>query len=561
IHTLLFLLVPCLALLIAGAVGSVDDLITGCALTFCIASLFSLLYHASLRPAEGSERPVVPFRLSLLNAVTLACLTFMLTAALALAASIPLQMGGARIRPFVMGTVLPMVRSRRGAGGTRTPVGTATAFNSVKVGQGPLQLSHEPVLRLRSSERHSLRSRVYTEYNRTGWIDHDEARSPTARRRAQRYSLTPDDYSASWPVVRQEVVLLTPGSTLPAYSRVAAFQMISGRPVLRFDSHGCIRLLRSNPTALTYAVESHVPPGLNGLTDGPYGPAPPPTSPPLVPGEVKFLAANLKGHTDVETTRNVVRYLQANCTYDLNAPAVPADRDAVDFFLFGSRAGYCDLFATSAALLLQLDGVPARYCTGYLPGEWDAAQQAIVVTAAQAHAWIEVFIQGRGWITADPTPPGFTGPPSAPTAFRSLLEKLHLEQLSLSYPTILSVLALALTAMLLYQGLPAVRRKRVGERLGVNGPPAAVIMNYWSMGEALRKAGLPRAGHETPLEYAARIGATHLPSDIKESVASLTAAFVAHRYGNQPSSDDHAATLASLRQALKRKDAKRAMKR
>ncbi len=88
--------------------------------------------------------------------------------------------------------------------------------------------------------------------------------------------------------------------------------------------------------------------------------------------------------------------------YDLSPPRAPTDQDPTDFFLFSSRHGFCTHFATAMAVLAREVGIPARLVTGYAAGHLDHGR--LVVRAADAHAWPELWIAGRGWITFEPTP-------------------------------------------------------------------------------------------------------------------------------------------------------------
>jgi len=76
----------------------------------------------------------------------------------------------------------------------------------------------------------------------------------------------------------------------------------------------------------------------------------------------------------------------------------------LDAFLFEDRKGYCQHFAGSAALLLRLAGIPARVVSGFSRGD-PGSDGAWVVRDRHAHAWVEVWYQGLGWVAFDPTPP------------------------------------------------------------------------------------------------------------------------------------------------------------
>jgi transglutaminase-like putative cysteine protease len=78
-------------------------------------------------------------------------------------------------------------------------------------------------------------------------------------------------------------------------------------------------------------------------------------------------------------------------------------KDPVDEFLFETRRGFCEHFASSFTVLMRAAGVPARVVTGYLGGELNPVDGYLVVRQSEAHAWSEVWIAGSGWVRIDPT--------------------------------------------------------------------------------------------------------------------------------------------------------------
>ena len=591
--TVLFLLVPCMGMMISGGAQSNDDVIVGFVLTFCLVSLFALLYHAALRtssrvPSQSTGRsrhsavqsprstiaesqPQESVQRLMLIHGTLACLIFMTTALVAMPLAIPAQMGGGYARPFFAGTGLMLYALRSRASG-RLPMlsGMITTGNSVQVGMGPTQLVPDPILRVRSDESRSVLSRIYTEYTNSGWKDLPSRLRAAAllgsRGPVGRIHVQPNTYSIRWRSTRQNIALLVGSDVLPTFEQLEDLQA-RGRNVIPYaDTHGCVRL-RSGAAMVTYDAASRIPPDLFGPLPPPVdGPTPPIPDPPLVPAEVSRLAADLDGKSAIETTGNIVKYIQSHCTYDLNAPAVPRDRDAVDFFLFQSRAGYCDLFATSAALLLQLDGIPARYCIGYLPGEWSERHHAQIVTAAQAHAWVEVFIPQQGWLPIDPTPPGFAGPPSTSVWLRDLLRRAHISTLAPDFPLVVVGAALLLAVILIRSSRPSAITKRIARQLDLTGPAEDLAARYWRMQQLLAGAGLPRLPSETPFEYVRRVARSGVPGDVVEGIKILTGDFVRLRYSGVGDYDSdvakrHEAALTALRNILRKRDVRNLVRR
>jgi len=87
--------------------------------------------------------------------------------------------------------------------------------------------------------------------------------------------------------------------------------------------------------------------------------------------------------------------------YTLEPAALGAQ--AIDDFLLNTRQGFCEHFAGATAFLLRHVGIPARVVTGYHGGEWNPLQNYLIVRQYDAHAWIEVWLEGQGWVRLDPT--------------------------------------------------------------------------------------------------------------------------------------------------------------
>ncbi|MBV8467612.1 MAG: DUF3488 domain-containing transglutaminase family protein [Burkholderiales bacterium] len=90
---------------------------------------------------------------------------------------------------------------------------------------------------------------------------------------------------------------------------------------------------------------------------------------------------------------------QQSLTYTLEPPQY--GRDSVDGFLFEGKRGFCEHFASSFAFMMRVAGVPARVIGGYQGG--DDNGDYLIVRQADAHAWTEVWLGGRGWVRVDPT--------------------------------------------------------------------------------------------------------------------------------------------------------------
>lgn len=99
------------------------------------------------------------------------------------------------------------------------------------------------------------------------------------------------------------------------------------------------------------------------------------------------------------------RYLQTRLGYTLDLPrSIP--RDPLAYFLFERKQGHCEYFASAMAVMLRSLHIPARMVTGFRTGEFNDLTDQYVVRASNAHAWVEAYFPGTGWISFDPTPPG-----------------------------------------------------------------------------------------------------------------------------------------------------------
>jgi transglutaminase-like putative cysteine protease len=85
------------------------------------------------------------------------------------------------------------------------------------------------------------------------------------------------------------------------------------------------------------------------------------------------------------------------------SPGKSAKNSPVDDFLFTKKRGYCEHFASSTAYVLRAAKVPARVVAGYQGGQWSSDNNYLLVTQAEAHAWVEVWLEGKGWVRLDPT--------------------------------------------------------------------------------------------------------------------------------------------------------------
>ncbi len=213
--------------------------------------------------------------------------------------------------------------------------------------------------------------------------------------------------------------------------------------------------------------------------------------------------------------------------YSLDPPDIPASvntaSEYLDFFLLDGRKGYCSYYATAFVLLAREQGLPARYVQGFrVP---TGRKGMYYVTSDMAHAWPEVYFEGRGWMAFDPTPgfysesewtmstvPAQTGDTGAPArdVFESpddededeSPEEEEEEKISAEF----SVIAVPFLAVLLFVAAfviisRSVMRARIGR---MNGREKYALVSRDCL-EILKLAGKGIGAGETLSEYALRV--------------------------------------------------------
>ena len=107
--------------------------------------------------------------------------------------------------------------------------------------------------------------------------------------------------------------------------------------------------------------------------------------------------------TDYEKCRAVESYL-SRYNYSTRV-RFPEEECAVSEFLFETRSGYCVHFASAMAVMLRCEGIPTRYVEGFCENfSKQIGLETFAVQSSQAHAWVEAYIEGFGWIRLEPTP-------------------------------------------------------------------------------------------------------------------------------------------------------------
>jgi protein-glutamine gamma-glutamyltransferase len=244
-----------------------------------------------------------------------------------------------------------------------------------------------------------------------------------------------------------------------------------------------------------------------------------------------------------------------------------------DEFLFETRSGFCEHYASSFAVLMRIADIPSRLVLGYLGGEVNRIGGYYMVWQSDAHAWVEVLIEGRGWVRVDPT--GAVAPERVDnrsasqllgagssvrfqlgdnsllgrtvlrvreladsvqaawqdwvldytvTHQRSLLALVNLDAYDDTALVVLMVVSLGLVT-----GLILVAMVRGGERLD------PLERSYARFCRRLQRIGLPRRDWEGPRDYGQRVVVAR--PDLAAQVGHILAIYVRERYGSDSSTE------------------------
>jgi transglutaminase-like putative cysteine protease len=307
----------------------------------------------------------------------------------------------------------------------------------------------------------------------------------------------------------------------------------------------------------------------------------------LPPGgnpQARAAGERLRGETDPAKRAAAVlrQFGREHYIYTLDPPLLGAD--SVDEFLYGTRAGFCEHFSGAFVFLMRAAGVPARVVTGYQGGELNPVDGYVTVRQSDAHAWAEVWLGRRGWVRVDPTAAvapervrrGLAQaiPPRPPFGIEglgrlmglggdgdSLLARLRFtlgainngwNQWVLNYTPerqhgLLDRLQSALldwrNAALLVLGGALLCALRLLRKLRGRDPVDAL---YSALCKRLGELGLPRAPHEGPSAYAARIAGAGLEPRQAAAAAEFLRRYSAWRYARNRPDAALAATLKRL---------------
>ncbi|OGT01562.1 MAG: transglutaminase [Gallionellales bacterium RIFCSPLOWO2_02_60_31] len=274
--------------------------------------------------------------------------------------------------------------------------------------------------------------------------------------------------------------------------------------------------------------------------------------------------AQTGGANDAAVTRAALAYFnQQNFRYTLEPP--PLGVHGVDDFLFETRLGFCEHYASAFVFLMRAAHIPARVVTGYQGGEYNELGNYYIVRQSDAHAWAEIWLAGQGWKRIDPTaaiaparverglsaavmnnaalPFMARNPPQWLRELRMNWDALSNQwnQWVLGYDTERQFAFLTRLGMksITWQKMALNMMAGIGLLVAlfalfmlrhlIKRQPDKVQAAWLKLCRKLAKAGLPRAAHEGAQDYATRIAAAR--PELADAIRDLASRYGALRYG------------------------------
>ncbi len=381
---------------------------------------------------------------------------------------------------------------------------------------------------------------------RRGWRNYETESGYTISGNPWRYEITLEPHNRHW------LFALDVPADLPRGTRMSFdFQLLSLQPVTMLKRYALSSYRdhqldpRPGPRLLEYAL---------GLPDDKN---------PRTRAFARSLLAQSSDNHDL-VRRTLAQFTRQPFIYTLQPPEL-LGAHPVDRFLFETRAGFCEHFASAFTTLMRAAGVPARVVTGYLGGERNPLTGHLTIRQSDAHAWTEVWLDETGWQRVDPTAAvapervrtGLAGAMRAgepvpgmfmrsnrwlnrvrfsfdalsglwnefilgygPEAQNALLSRLGLRDADWRALTVLLVIGITAVSALL--ALFILRQR-----------PARSRDAAWKLYERFcrrlaRRAGLARRPEESPVRFASRCAAKR--PDLAAPIASITDCYLQARY-------------------------------
>lgn len=233
------------------------------------------------------------------------------------------------------------------------------------------------------------RGPVFWDFDGSSWTtgymsrEIEAQQKPDLNRALFRYEIQMEPTEQRWLFALDYPALIPKGTKLSM-----DYQLIAKRPITQLHNYTMASDPRftDSPTLLqTYLRAAlELPPGFN----------------PRTAEMIAKWRAEAKSNASI-VQRALTYFNQEDFHYTLNPPLL--SRHTVDEFLFNTRQGFCEHYASAFTIMMRMAGIPARVVTGYQGGYYNDIGSYVLVRQSDAHAWSEVWIKGSGWTRIDPT--------------------------------------------------------------------------------------------------------------------------------------------------------------
>ena len=358
------------------------------------------------------------------------------------------------------------------------------------------------------------------------------------------YQVVIEPHGEKWVFALDHVIDVEPAAKITADHRVVTAERINSRR--RYQMTSLVGTMPGELNAAERAAALHLPANHHEQTIA----------------LAQRWRAQSSTHADIINSA-LQFFNQQNFVYTLTPS--PLSSDAVDSFLFETREGFCEYYASSFVILMRGAGIPARVVTGYQGGEYNTLSDFMVVRQRDAHAWAEVYLEGRGWVRVDPTsavaperlslgltevfpqrrslsmlapdnPVAFTWNRMrevweavnfgwsrwvlgySPTRQRQFLDDIGLHEWN--YGSLIIALTIIGATVMTIIAVVLLRPRQL------NGDQTVLL--YKKFCDKLAKLGLERAPHEGPLDFAERVALAH--KGLSLEVAQITNLYIELRY-------------------------------
>jgi transglutaminase-like putative cysteine protease len=563
-YSLLFCAVPTIAMLGLTGSSNPDTEIVIYFFVFLLSTIFMVAYEHHLRLREESARAAPP---SVRAHASTALALFVAVAAVGGTLTFAVRPVLSRLSPFTT----PMLKKAQNFPAFNTALQNSSSY--LPVGSGPISLSETPVLEVREARRAILwRARTFDFYTGRGWATRqpEDIRFP---RVAAEVGFTPpsgdgvenDPYAYYYriefdgdpqrtqrvkpePETEQIIVRSELPQWLPTPGRAQA--LICANRRVSSDAAGVVNFGQQLNGGMVYQITGDLATPSPALLR---------QAPPVEPGRfyepgyldvplgaqrVRDLAERITRGLpdDYDRAAAIQSYIEKNCAYTLQGEPTPPSTDAVDYYLFTTKEGACDLAGTAMAIMCRAIGIPARVAVGYLEGIEDPGSGARILREADSHLWVELFFPGYGWVTFNPAPVSADAPTTPAGQVARSARRLWR---SVARRGIAAMVTLGL--MLVFLGAAAkpgldlwwstVRERQLVAALSRRGETAALIsLRYRELTHLLARAGWERAPAETPAAFLTRLRGG-LPAELAPVLTAaefITDAFTRARYAEEP---------------------------